>query len=72
MVRPTNQNKSVMKVLEGGTEILIENQFLPLDDKVLMQVEVFIRMSQTLMKAEDTVKAILVASEYLTHTTLLG
>ena len=48
------------------------NYFLPLDDNVLMQVDVFIRMSQTLMKAEDTVKAILVASEYLTHTTLLG
>ena len=62
----------MMKVLKGGTEIMTEGKDLPLDDKVLMQVDVFIRMSQTLMKAEDTVKAILVASEYLTHTTLLG
>ena len=44
----------------------------PLEDKVLMHDVLLILISQTLMKAEETVKAIRVASEYLTQTTLLG
>lgn len=44
----------------------------PLEDKVLMHADLLIRKSHTLMKAEETVKAIRVASEYLTQTTLLG
>jgi len=44
----------------------------PLDDKVFTHVVLLIRKSHTFIKAEDTVKAILVASEYLTQTTLLG
>ena len=44
----------------------------PLEDKVLMHAVLLILKSQTLMKAELTVKAMRVAAEYLTHTTLLG
>ena len=44
----------------------------PLEDKVLMHAVLLILKSQTLMKAELTVKAMRVAAEYLTHTTLFG
>merc|ERR1712001_16845 len=40
----------------------------PLDDKVFTHVVLLILKSHTFIKAEDTVKAILVASEYLTQT----
>lgn len=44
----------------------------PLEDSVLMHIVLLILKSQTLIKAELTVKAIRVACEYFTQTTLLG